>query len=106
MGDQTTVAQLLGIESERVKSRFIGSEPGTCIELGQEFHQKSLRTDYVFSILALNDMSYMNGLLALGKEKTKHELKKGEALHFMGDLPQTWSGKGGGNFIWFYWRNL
>jgi hypothetical protein len=84
----------------------VGSEPGTCVNLGKPHEQKSLRTDYVYTILALNDMSYTNGLPALGHDAKEYSLRKGEALHFMGDQKQTWSGQGGGNLIWFYWRNL
>lgn len=105
-GPKEELARLLRTTPENVRQRYIGSEPGTCVELDAEYPQKSLRTDYVFTILALNDMSYSNGLPALGREKKTHELRRGQALHFIGDQLQTWSGKGGGNLIWFYWKNL
>jgi hypothetical protein len=100
------LARLLETSEDNVQSRFVGSEPGACVDLESPYEQKSLRTDYVFTILALNDMSYSNGLPALGQDAKTYTLHKGEALHFMGDQSQKWSGQGGGNLIWFYWRNL
>ena len=100
------LARLLETTDDNVHRRFVGSEPGTCVDLEKPFEQKSLRTDYVYTILALNDISYSNGLPALGQDEKVYSLQKGEALHFMGDQSQKWSGRGGGNLIWFYWRNL
>ena len=100
------LAQLLETSEDNVQNRFVGSEPGTCVNLETPYEQKSLRTDFVYTILALNDMSYSNGLPALGQDAKIYNLHKGEALHFMGDQSQKWSGHGGGNLIWFYWRNL
>ena len=64
------------------------------------------RTDWVFTIVALGELSYDNGLPALGSKAVKYTLKSGEALHFIGDLKQSYSGRGGGTCIWFHWSNL
>lgn len=63
----------------------MGSEPGTCVNLRKPHKQKSLRTDYVYIILALNNMSYMNSLPALSHDAKEYSLQKREALYFMGD---------------------
>ncbi|KAH1912938.1 hypothetical protein KXV48_000962, partial [Aspergillus fumigatus] len=40
------LAHLLETSADDVHSRFVGSEPGTCVNLGKPHEQKSLRTDY------------------------------------------------------------
>jgi hypothetical protein len=87
------------LETSDIENRFIRSEPGTYIDLENPKEQKSLRMDYVYTILALNNMSYSNGLPAIGPNATQFYLQKGKALHFIDDQLQTWSGSGGENLI-------
>ncbi|TPX23104.1 hypothetical protein DIZ76_012426 [Coccidioides immitis] len=104
--ERSELARLLQVQESEILKRFRGSELCVCNKLGAERQQKSLRTDWIYSILALENLSYSNGLPALGKERRKFELKAGEALHFRGDLQQSWSGEGGGVLLWFYWSAL
>jgi len=60
----------------------------------------------VYSVIACGDLSFENELPALGDSKTKFIMRSGEALHFLGDVPLTYSGTGGGTLIWLYWNNL
>lgn len=53
------------------------------------------RTDIAFTIIALGDLSFENGLPALGKLGDQFTLKSGEALHFLGDVRRIYGGKGG-----------
>jgi hypothetical protein len=104
-GDKAIVARLLNVPTSKVMERFRGSEPGICNDIPKE-HRKSLRTDWVYTIIAIGSLSYQNGLVALGNKHDKFELKSGQSLHFLGDVPQLWSGKGGGTLLWLYWSNL
>jgi hypothetical protein len=95
---------MLGIPASDAQKRFRGSQPGI-------FNTPSCtirpgRTDFAYTILALGDLSFENGLPALGSSRTKYSLRSGEALHFMGDLEQTYGDTGGGTLIWFHWSNL
>lgn len=86
--------------------RFRGSQLCVCNSLGKDRLQQSPRTDYVYSIVALSDLSCSNGLPKLGQEQVEFDLKSGEVLHFKGDLNRYWSGNGGGVLLWYYWDAL
>jgi hypothetical protein len=100
----TAIAFILGISPSEVPKRFLGSYPGFANSI--KCIVKPGRTDKAYTILALGDLSFDNGLPALGVSKAKFTLKSGEALHFMGDLQQIYSGRGGGTLIWFHWSFL
>ncbi|RFU26589.1 hypothetical protein B7463_g9746, partial [Scytalidium lignicola] len=104
-GDKSEISRILGISTSEVQRRFQGARPGIFNPLSG-MTVTSGRTDLVYTVLALGDLSYDNGLPALGSSKKKYELKSGQALHFMGDLEQSYSSTGGGTLIWFQWSNL
>jgi hypothetical protein len=103
-GDLSPLASILRIPPSAVRSRFLGSSPGFINTV--ECIVNPGRTDKAYTILALGDVSFENGLPMLGASKTKFSLKSGEALHFMGDLQQIYSGGSGGALIWFHWSYL
>lgn len=96
---------MLGIPESEVSKRFRGSQVGITNN-GNEFTVSPGRTDLAYTILALGDLSCENGLPALGRLKVNYTLKSGQALHFMGDVQQTYCGTGGGTLIWFNWGIL
>jgi hypothetical protein len=96
------IPNILGVTLEDALKRFRGSQPG----IANRTTVKPGRTDLAYTIVALGDLSTDNGLPALGSSKSKRTLKSGEALHFMGDLQQTYSSAGGGTLIWFQWSNM
>jgi len=92
---------MLGISASEVRKQFGGSQPGIVNTLKRTV--KPGRTEYAYTILALGDLSSENGLPALRSTKEQFSLKSGQALHFMGDVQQNYSGIEGGTFIWFHW---
>ncbi|WEW55059.1 hypothetical protein PRK78_000487 [Emydomyces testavorans] len=87
--EKPELARLLQVQPSDVSKHFRGSELCVCNKLEKEQQQKSLRTDWIYSILALGDLDSSNGLLDLGKECQHFELKAREVLHFRGDLQQS-----------------
>jgi hypothetical protein len=99
-GDLTPLAFMLKVPPSEVRSQFLGSSPGFTNTV--ECIVNPGRTDKAYTILAMGDMSFENGLPMLGASKTKFSLKSGEALHFMGGLEQIYRGGSGGALIWFH----
>lgn len=46
-------------------------------------------------MIALEDLSFANGLPALGHPGTQPSLGRGEAIHFLGTVWRKYEGKGG-----------
>ena len=103
--DKSALAHIMNISVLNLKERYRGCVPAIFGEPTIESAQPG-RTDWVITVLALGELSYDNSLPALGSEATKHTLKSGEVLHFVGDIKQTYSGTGGGTCKWFHWSNL
>jgi len=98
------LANLLQIDHSKVRSRYRGSGPATINAAGRVEVQPG-RTDMAFTIIALGDLSFGNGLPALGQLGDQFSLKSGEALHFLGDVRRVYEGKGG-LLLLLQWSNL
>lgn len=59
--------------------------------------------DRAWTIIALQTVSYSNGLPALGVGEERTQLNPGDALHFLGDVAQTYGGGGGGLCTMIEW---
>ena len=52
--------------------------------------------DRAWAIIALQRVTYSNGLLALGVAEERTQLSLGDALNFLGNVSQTYREHGGG----------
>jgi hypothetical protein len=59
--------------------------------------------DRAWTIIALQIINYSNGLPALGARKEMAQLSPGDALHFRGDVAQTYGENGGGLCTMIEW---
>ena len=60
--------------------------------------------DRAWTIIALQIITYDNGLPALGERQERMQLSPGDALHFRGAVEQTYSEHGGGLCTMIEWR--
>ena len=99
----TELANILQIQPSQVKDRYIGSSP-TLFSSSGPLQVRSDKKNIVYTIVALGDMSYMKGLPAMGEQEEKVILRKGEALHFLGDVKRTYNGTGAPMLL-IQWKN-
>lgn len=77
------MTQILQIPEDQVENRYKGANLGFVKNLTAPFRQKApQQTDVACSIIALDRMTFSNGLPALGENDDKFELGEGDALHF------------------------
>ena len=93
--DKEALARLLKIDVANVRSRYTGTHP---IMFLNTQNRPSIctagRPDWVITFLAYRRLYHGNGLNALKEEHVEFELESGSALHFLGDVKQTFSGIG------------
>ncbi|KAI9691229.1 MAG: hypothetical protein M1822_008849 [Bathelium mastoideum] len=111
-GDHTPLATMLNIRVDEVITRYHGCQAGVCENLTNPSYYNPKRTDFIFTIIALDDLA--SALVKLGGIEV--QLSAGEAVHFFGDITQEWSSSdlaqeewstnGRGALLWLYWRNI
>jgi hypothetical protein len=100
--EKKSLARLLRTTPDQVPGHFACSYPG--FTNTSESVVRPDRKYLVHTILAIGDLSFDNGLPALGQSKQKFTLRSGEALHFMGDVQQIYCGVGEEALIWIHWN--
>lgn len=87
-----------------IRNRYIGSHP-VILNAPHRINARPGRTEIAWTLIALEDLSFAQGLPALGQPPNQISLRSGEAVHFWGDVWRTYHGKGGMIFL-LQWNAL